>query len=261
MPSKSKSQQRFMGMVHAAQKGDLKNPPKAIKDAAKSMKKKDAKDFASTKHKGLPEKVKKEEVEETVQNVVFNESNTRARFVNEMQDWRSDPKEFFTQVMMMLDEEDVDYDQAEEFIINNGHWMHSQMADGNDPEQVAMEIANILNDVPGDDQMTIREDYGKPYVSDTTEPKYDPDDRYRDEEGWTLKQGDMVEFDLRGMEGEWMDEPEIGEIAVAHDQQVAKVLSQATATEVGDRDYEYYDIQFEDGEMLDAVSGYHLFDV
>lgn len=58
MPAKSKKQQRFMGMVHAAQKGELKDPSPEVKKAAKSMKKKDAEDFASTKHKGLPEKVK-----------------------------------------------------------------------------------------------------------------------------------------------------------------------------------------------------------
>jgi len=55
MPASSKSQQRLMGMVHAYNKGDLKNPPQVVKDIAKSMKKKDAEDFASTKHKGLPE--------------------------------------------------------------------------------------------------------------------------------------------------------------------------------------------------------------
>ena len=62
MPSKSKSQQRFMGMVHALKKGEL-SPSKVskdVKDAAKSMSKKDAHDFASTKHKGKPEKVKQE---------------------------------------------------------------------------------------------------------------------------------------------------------------------------------------------------------
>jgi hypothetical protein len=51
----SKAQQKFMGMVHAAQKGE-KPASKEVADVAKSMKKKDAKDFASTKHKGLPEK-------------------------------------------------------------------------------------------------------------------------------------------------------------------------------------------------------------
>ena len=83
MPAKSKKQQKFMGMVHAAQKGDLKTPSPEVKKVAKSMKKKDTKDFASTKHKGLPNKVKKE-VDETIQNVVFNEAMTRARFVNEV---------------------------------------------------------------------------------------------------------------------------------------------------------------------------------
>ena len=47
MPSKSKKQQRFMGMVHAEQKGDLKDASPEVKKAAKSMKKKDAKDFAT----------------------------------------------------------------------------------------------------------------------------------------------------------------------------------------------------------------------
>ncbi len=51
----SKAQQRFMGMVHAAQKGK-KPASKEVAKAAKGMGKKDAKDFASTKHKGLPEK-------------------------------------------------------------------------------------------------------------------------------------------------------------------------------------------------------------
>jgi len=53
--SVSKKQQRFMGMVHAAQKGE-KPASTEVAKVAKNMKKKDAKDFASTKHKGLPEK-------------------------------------------------------------------------------------------------------------------------------------------------------------------------------------------------------------
>jgi hypothetical protein len=59
----SKKQQRFMGMVHAAQKGE-KPASKEVGKVAKGMKKKDAKDFASTKHKGLPEKVKSKKTEE-----------------------------------------------------------------------------------------------------------------------------------------------------------------------------------------------------
>lgn len=59
MPAKSKAQQRLFGMVHAYQKGELKDASKEIKDIAKSISKKDAEDFAETKHKGLPNKVKK----------------------------------------------------------------------------------------------------------------------------------------------------------------------------------------------------------
>jgi hypothetical protein len=55
----SKKQQKFMGMVHATQKGE-KAPSKEVAKVAKSMGKKDAEDFASTKHKGLPEKKKSE---------------------------------------------------------------------------------------------------------------------------------------------------------------------------------------------------------
>jgi len=58
VPSTSKSQQRFMGMVHAYQKGELEDAPESVKKAADSMTKKASKDFAKTKHKGLPEKVK-----------------------------------------------------------------------------------------------------------------------------------------------------------------------------------------------------------
>ena len=51
----SKSQQKFMGMVRAAQKGEGASSPEVAK-AASSMKKKDVKEYASTKHKGLPMK-------------------------------------------------------------------------------------------------------------------------------------------------------------------------------------------------------------
>lgn len=54
MPAQSKAQQKFMGMVHAAQMGDKAASPEVAK-AAKSMSKKSAKDFASTPQKGLPE--------------------------------------------------------------------------------------------------------------------------------------------------------------------------------------------------------------
>ena len=61
--SVSKSQQRFFGIVRKAQKeGEKKTTSPEIARVASSIKMKDAKKFASTKHKGLPEKkVTKEE--------------------------------------------------------------------------------------------------------------------------------------------------------------------------------------------------------
>ena len=59
MPAVSKKQQRFFGIVRAAQKGTLKGKKTLeVQRAASSMKEKDVKKFASTKHKGLPERKK-----------------------------------------------------------------------------------------------------------------------------------------------------------------------------------------------------------
>ena len=55
----SQKQQKFMGMVHAMQKGEkIKGASPELKKTARTMKKKDADDFASTKRKGLPKQVK-----------------------------------------------------------------------------------------------------------------------------------------------------------------------------------------------------------
>ena len=62
----SKAQQRFMGMAHAMQKGEkIPGASKELKKVAKGMKKGDVKDFAKTKHEGLPEKKKKQETDES----------------------------------------------------------------------------------------------------------------------------------------------------------------------------------------------------
>ena len=62
MPSVSKQQQKFFGLVRALQKGDVSpsSVTKKARDAAKDMKKSDVKKYAATKHKGLPRKVKGE---------------------------------------------------------------------------------------------------------------------------------------------------------------------------------------------------------
>ena len=66
MPAVSKKQQRLFGLVRAAQKGTLKGKASPqVQRIASSMKKKDVKKFASTKHKGLPnKKVRKESFNE-----------------------------------------------------------------------------------------------------------------------------------------------------------------------------------------------------
>ena len=63
MPAKSKAQQKFMGLVKSYQDGDVpaSKVSKAVKDAAKNMGEKEVDKYASTKHKGLPNK--KERVE------------------------------------------------------------------------------------------------------------------------------------------------------------------------------------------------------
>jgi len=68
MPAASKAQQRFMGMVHAADKGETPASPEVAKVSA-DMKDSDAKDFASTKHDGLPDHVK-EQLKSVVREVI-----------------------------------------------------------------------------------------------------------------------------------------------------------------------------------------------
>ena len=57
----SKKQQRFFGMVRAAQKGEMENPSPEVAKVAATAKRSDVKKFAKTKHKGLPMKKKVEE--------------------------------------------------------------------------------------------------------------------------------------------------------------------------------------------------------
>ena len=52
----SKKQQKFFGIVRAIQKGEIKATTPETAKAAATMKKSDVKDFASTKHRGLPDK-------------------------------------------------------------------------------------------------------------------------------------------------------------------------------------------------------------
>jgi hypothetical protein len=64
--AESKQHQKFMGLALSVKRGDTPkgDVTKKVKETAKKMSEKDLEDFASTKHKGLPKKVKKEETKE-----------------------------------------------------------------------------------------------------------------------------------------------------------------------------------------------------
>jgi|TARA_B100000085_G_scaffold85766_1_gene77391 hypothetical protein len=59
MPARSKQQQKLFGLALAVKKGDVpkSDVSKDVKDIVDKMSKKDIEDFASTKHKGLPNKI------------------------------------------------------------------------------------------------------------------------------------------------------------------------------------------------------------
>ena len=83
MPALSKKQQRFFGIVRAIQKGEQAPTTPETAKAAEDMKKTDVKKFASTKHKGLPEKkVTKEEIQ-TDRKISFPEMQIRIRDAKE----------------------------------------------------------------------------------------------------------------------------------------------------------------------------------
>lgn len=73
----SKKQQKFMGLVKSYKEGDVKpsEVSKSVRDAAKSMTKKEVDNFASTKHKGLPTKVENTKKESYLRNVKMIEES------------------------------------------------------------------------------------------------------------------------------------------------------------------------------------------
>ena len=83
MPAKSKEQQRLFGMVHAYQKGELEDASQEVKGLADDMSYKSVKDFAETKHKGLPEKVKSKKNESMDRKVIKISESTLHQIVSE----------------------------------------------------------------------------------------------------------------------------------------------------------------------------------
>ena len=76
--SVSKQQQKIMGLALSVKRGDTPKSKvsKKVKDMSKEMSKKDLKDFASTKHKGLPKKTEKKDdvkkIEESIMLLIQN---------------------------------------------------------------------------------------------------------------------------------------------------------------------------------------------
>lgn len=73
----------------------------------------------------------------------------------------------------------------------------------------------------------------------------------------SLPDGTKVKFDLKDISPEEFADEDTEEVK-AYNGKVATIEGLETYTELGDKDYEYYDIKFDDGEMMYAVSGYHL---
>jgi len=83
MPALSKKQQRFFGIVRAIQKGEQTPTTPETAKAAEDMKKTDVKKFASTKHKGLPEKKVTTEEVKLNRKISFPEMQKRIRDAKE----------------------------------------------------------------------------------------------------------------------------------------------------------------------------------
>ena len=79
MPALSKKQQSFFGIVRAIQKGEQAPTTPETAKAAEDMKKTDVKKFASTKHKGLPEKKVTSEELKLNRKISFPEMQKRIR--------------------------------------------------------------------------------------------------------------------------------------------------------------------------------------
>lgn len=126
MPSKSKSQQRFFGMVDAYKKGELKNPSKKIKKAAEGMTKKEVKDFAETKHKGLPNKVEENIIrltEADLHMMIKEAVNQILKEGIESQDHIFSEKE-----MQSLYDNKDNLSPIEEKVLNAGMWVRARQA-------------------------------------------------------------------------------------------------------------------------------------
>jgi len=77
MPAKSKQQQKFFGVVKSMQAGDIPKKGEAG-EVADDMSKKEVDKYASTKHKGLPKKVKQETMKKSRLKEIIREEFLKA---------------------------------------------------------------------------------------------------------------------------------------------------------------------------------------
>ena len=124
MPSKSKAQQRFFGMVDAYKKGEMKNASSKIKKAAEGMSMSDVKDFAETKHNGLPEKVDENIIRLTESDLHRIVMETVDKILNdEAQDHTYSEKE-----MKWLYDNQGELSPIEQKVLNAGMWVRARRA-------------------------------------------------------------------------------------------------------------------------------------
>ena len=93
MPAVSQKQQKFFGIVRAIQKGEMAPTTPETAKAAANMKKKDVKDFASTKHKGLPEK---KEVKEALRSSLLSDPKFMKKIAKEKKEQKPEVKKTFS---------------------------------------------------------------------------------------------------------------------------------------------------------------------
>ena len=125
MPSKSKAQQRFFGMVDAYKKGEMKNASSKIKKAADGMSMSDVKDFAETKHKGLPEKVE--------ENIIRLTENDLHRMVMEavkniLKEHEPQDHIFSEKEMQWLYDNQDKLSPMQQKVLNAGMWVRARQA-------------------------------------------------------------------------------------------------------------------------------------
>ena len=90
MPAVSQAQQKLMGMAYALKKGDMepKDASDEVKQLADEMTLDQLKDYAETKHEGLPAKKESEETPKKLANI-----KTFEEFVSECDDEETDEEE------------------------------------------------------------------------------------------------------------------------------------------------------------------------